>query len=72
VSPLVRLLGWEHEAPAAHVELARQGFTFMLIYVPPDLDTDPAEAVARPTGRRRRQPPALPREPPAPRRSAWT
>jgi hypothetical protein len=33
-SPLVRLLGWEHEALAAHVELARQGYTFMLIYVP--------------------------------------
>jgi hypothetical protein len=35
----VRLLGWEHEALAAHVELARQGYTFMLIYVPSDLDT---------------------------------
>src|SRR6185312_9944363 len=28
--PPVRVLGWEHEALTAHVELARRGFTFML------------------------------------------
>ena len=47
VSPLVRLLGWEHEALAAHMELARQGYTFMLIYVPSHLDTERAMAVVR-------------------------
>jgi hypothetical protein len=29
------------------VELARQGYTFMLIYVPSDLDTERAVAVVR-------------------------
>ena len=45
--PPVRVLGWEHEALTAHVELARRGFTFMLIYAPSDLDTERVMAVAR-------------------------
>jgi hypothetical protein len=46
-SPIVRILGWEHEALTEHVELARKGFTFMLIYVPSDLDTERVMAVVR-------------------------
>ncbi len=46
-NPLVRMLGWEHEALAAHGDLARMGYTFMLIYVPSDLDTERVMAVVR-------------------------
>jgi hypothetical protein len=46
-SPLVRVLGWEHDALTAHVELAARGFTFMLVYAPSNLDTERVMAVVR-------------------------
>jgi hypothetical protein len=63
------------------MELARQGSTFMLICVPPALDTEracdrlavrklQANRSAVPTGRRVPPPPPPPRGPPAPQRSA--
>ena len=57
--PAGAALGWEHEALAAYVE-ARQGYTFMLIYVPSHLDTERAMAVTASPSRsaRRSRPPA--------------
>lgn len=46
-SPLVRVLGWEREALTAHAKLAAQGFTFMLVYAPSNLDTERVMAVVR-------------------------
>ncbi|MGN6392467.1 MAG: hypothetical protein ACTHM9_09510 [Gemmatimonadales bacterium] len=46
-SPLVRVLGWERDALAAHAELAARGFTFILAYAPSNLDTERVMAVVR-------------------------
>jgi hypothetical protein len=46
-SPLVRVLGCEHDTLTAHVELATRGFTFMLVYAPSNLDTERVMAVVR-------------------------
>jgi hypothetical protein len=47
VKPIVRLLGCEQDVLAAHAELARRGYTFMLIYGPSSLDTERAMTVVR-------------------------
>jgi hypothetical protein len=47
VKPIVRMLGCEQDVLTAHAELAKQGYTFMLIYGPSALDTERAMTVVR-------------------------